>query len=64
MSELSKNAILLTERDMDRIKEFANQRFKQFRKPPPLATLILMGFEDFLKSKGIEPQFEVKSDSN
>lgn len=64
MSDSSNKTILLTENDLYRIKDFAKRRFDEFRAPPPLSTLIIMGLHDFLKSKGIEPQFEVKHDPN
>lgn len=52
--------ILITEKEVDRIKEIARQEFKNATYVPDNTLLILSGLEGYLKSKGILTNFTVE----
>ena len=52
--------IIITDKDVDAIKEKAREHFKRAVSVPDNTLLILAGFEDYLKSKGILTNFTVE----
>lgn len=52
--------ILIDDRALVEIKGFAKREWDDYRRPPEQVALILIGLANYLRTKGIEPPFEVK----
>lgn len=58
------NKLVIDARAMDAIRSFAKREFDETLRPLPTPELIVNALYSYIKSKGLEPQFEVKNDPN
>jgi hypothetical protein len=62
--EQGSKKLVIDARAIEEIKGIARSKWHEQRVPFDMATLILMGLEYYLESKGIQPVFEVKNGNN